>query len=616
MPFDSSLHTPGPQRWWRPALIGLLALCPVLVGALLGYRLSERAGLSQLAAVANERLELYAATLEAELARFAYLPSLIASEPDVQALLAAPADAALRERAGRTLARVGVRAGANLIVVASPSGEQLATSSPQRGSGGGAPGIANALKDGAADFFAANESDGSTDYYFTQPVQRDERALGQIVVKVNLAPLEATWIDLGLRTQSERLLLVDENEVVVMSSVAAWKYRTVGDAAPRHSSHRYAAASLAPLHLDRERKIEPGVALVRVPGQEDQPAASLLAQERPIVPLAARLMALSDPTLVRRQARNAAWGGGAGGALLGVLMLYAMHRRRALRQLFQARNALQQAHDQLELQVHERTRQLRSTNEELTSQIAQRVQAEGELMQAGKLAVLGQMSAGISHEINQPLTALRALSRNAIRLLDGGRTLDVASNLRNIDEMAERMGRIVNQLKSFTRKDSLTLHPVTLADAVRNVLLMLDHRLQSPHIEVQVDVPDDLQARGDTTRLEQVLLNLAGNAIDAMADAPERRLRLHAQRVGERVRIAVDDTGAGMGEAQMQRLFEPFFTTKAAGQGLGLGLVISSKIVRELGGTLRAERLTPGMCFTFDLADATTDASATEEHHV
>ena len=257
MPFDSSLHTPGPQRWWRPALIGLLALCPVLVGALLGYRLSERAGLSQLAAVANERLELYAATLEAELARFAYLPSLIASEPDVQALLAAPADAALRERAGRTLARVGVRAGANLIVVASPSGEQLATSSPQRGSGGGAPGIANALKDGAADFFAANESDGGTDYYFTQPVQRDERALGQIVVKVNLAPLEATWIDLGLRTQSERLLLVDENEVVVMSSVAAWKYRTVGDAAPRHSSHRYAAASLAPLHLDRERQIEP-----------------------------------------------------------------------------------------------------------------------------------------------------------------------------------------------------------------------------------------------------------------------------------------------------------------------------------------------------------------------
>ena len=102
--------------------------------------------------------------------------------------------------------------------------------------------------------------------------------------------------------------------------------------------------------------------------------------------------------------------------------------------------------------------------------------------------------------------------------------------------------------------------------------------------------------------------------------APPRRDQEAAGAVGDRRevdgRAAVDDTGAGMGEAQMQRLFEPFFTTKAAGQGLGLGLVISSKIVRELGGTLRAERLTPGMCLTFDLADATTDASATEEHHV
>jgi two-component system C4-dicarboxylate transport sensor histidine kinase DctB len=229
MPTDLPTPTAAHPRWWHPALVGVLALCPVLVGALLGYRLSEQSGLSQLAAVANERLELYATTLEAELARFAYLPSLIASEPDVQALLAAPADAALRERAGRTLARVGVRAGANLIVLASAAGQQLATSSSARSTATLPTGIANALADGAADFFAANESDGSTDYYFTLPLRRDGQAQGQVVVKVNLAPLEATWIDLGLRTQSERLLLVDENEVVVMSSVAAWKYRTVGE---------------------------------------------------------------------------------------------------------------------------------------------------------------------------------------------------------------------------------------------------------------------------------------------------------------------------------------------------------------------------------------------------
>jgi two-component system C4-dicarboxylate transport sensor histidine kinase DctB len=278
-----------------------------------------------------------------------------------------------------------------------------------------------------------------------------------------------------------------------------------------------------------------------------------------------------------------------------------LHRRRALRQLFLARNALQQAHDQLERQVDERTRQLRTANEELTTQIAQREQAEDELMQAGKLAVLGQMSAGISHEINQPLTALRALSRNSMRLLEGGRSADVAANLRSIDEMAERMGRIVNQLKSFARKEGLAMHPVDVANTVRNVLLMLEHRLHAQPVELVVDLPEGCRVRADTHRLEQVLLNLAGNALDAMAASPHRRLRFTAGREGAQLLLQVGDSGPGLSDAQMARLFEPFFTTKPAGQGLGLGLVISSKIVREFGGVLRARRETEGMVFEFAL---------------
>ena len=217
------------------------------------------------------------------------------------------------------------------------------------------------------------------------------------------------------------------------------------------------------------------------------------------------------------------------------------------------------------------------------------------------------MSAGISHEINQPLTALRALSSNAMRLLDVGRGKDVADNLRNIDAMAERMGRIVNQLKSFARKDGLSLHPVPVATAAHNVLLMLAHRLDAEPVEVVVDVPPDLRARGDTNRLEQVLLNLAGNALDAMAAGPRRQLRIAATPREGRLVVQVDDTGSGMDDAAMQRLFEPFFTTKPAGQGLGLGLMISAKIVREFGGTLRAHRTADGMRFEFDL-EAIEDA--------
>jgi two-component system C4-dicarboxylate transport sensor histidine kinase DctB len=181
------------------------------------------------------------------------------------------------------------------------------------------------------------------------------------------------------------------------------------------------------------------------------------------------------------------------------LLLYLFFRRRAERQLLQARNALQQAHDQLERQVDLRTTQLRTANEELKRQIAQRVLAEDELQQASKLAVLGQMSTGISHEINQPLTALRVLSRNSLRLLEAGRQADVASNLRTIDEMSERMGRIVTQLKSFARKDSLRQQPVSLALAVRNVLLMLDHRLRHLDVQVVQDVPEDLPPRAMPT---------------------------------------------------------------------------------------------------------------------
>ncbi|MDE2368291.1 MAG: sensor histidine kinase [Burkholderiales bacterium] len=596
------------SRGLRRRVVALLLLVPMALGLWMGYRVSEKSGLSQLAVVANERLELYASALASELARDAFLPSLVAAEPDVQAVLNEAPDAALRAAASRTLARIGVRAGASLVVVTSADQRLLASSDSARQPADAPrdlqrqfPGIAYALADGAAEFFAANESDGSTDYYFVHSVRRAGRVIGHVIVKVSLAPLEATWVDLGLRSQSERLLVVDENDVVVMSSIPGWKYRRIGRAMPHGHSGRYAAASLAPLELALQQTVEPGVTMVKTPPVDGGPARLFMAQERALVPQAARLIALSDPSLVRRDARNAAWGGAAGGTLVGLLLLYLLHRRRVLQEFFLGRKALQGAHDELERQVDARTRELQRTNEELKREIAQRRQAEDEVVQAGKLAALGQMSAGISHEINQPLTALRALSSNAMRLLDAGRTADVAGNLRHIDEMAERMGRVVNQLKSYARRDGLSLHPVALLGAVHNVLLMLDHRLQTEPVQLLIEIPEHLEVRADRNRLEQVLLNLVGNALDAMIGTAQRRLVLTAVPRGERVLVRVDDSGPGMDEAQMARLFEPFFTTKPVGQGLGLGLMISSKIVGEFGGHLRAERLAAGMRFEFDL---------------
>ncbi|MDE1929096.1 MAG: sensor histidine kinase, partial [Burkholderiales bacterium] len=520
----------------------------------------------------------------------------------------------LRVAASRALVRIGVRAGASLVVVTSADNRLLATSDSDGAPAPGAPpraapDIAHALADGAAEFFAANASDGTTDYYFVHAVRRGGGLRGHVLVKVSLAPLEATWVDLGLRSQSERLLVVDENNVVVMTSIPSWKYRRVGAPTARRDSARYAAASLLPLDLAPQQRVEPGVSLVRTPPLDGGKPGLFMAQERSLVRLAARMIALSDPSRARQDARHAAWGGAAGGTLVGLLMLYLLHRRRVLKAFFMGRNALQGAHDQLERQVDERTRELLAANEELKREMAQRRRAEDEVVQAGKLAALGQMSAGISHEINQPLTALRALSSNAMRLLEAGRTAEASGNLRHIDEMAERMGRIVNQLKSFARRDGLSLDAVDLRAVVRNVLLMVDHRLRIEPVEVLVEIPEHLEVRADRIRLEQILLNLVGNALDAMAGAPRRRLCLSAEARGERVLVQVDDSGPGIDEAQMAHLFEPFHTTKPVGQGLGLGLMISSKIVRDFGGQLRAERLAAGMRFAFDL-------KATDDVHV
>lgn len=625
------------RRLPRTSALVYLTVLLMLAGMALGQRLSERAGMEQLAAVAAERLELYAASLEAELARHAYLPSLMAIDADLQALLAAPEDAALRQKASRKLAGIKVRAGLSLSFVTDAEGRVLASSEPQATAAEAVVRRLGAhLRSSNAHFFAANEHNGSTDYFLLHNISRAGQPLGQIVLRLNLAPLEATWVDQGLRSQGEKLLVVDDKEVVIMSSVPAWKYhllseRSAAERGELQTSGRYAGPLRGELDLfgddglqDEARVVEvpvlynPPTQEASTPPPESKPVATqkLLAQQRALVPLALRLVTLSDPAEVWRQSRYAAWGGGAAGALIGLLTLYLASRRRAHDQLLQASEALRLAHAHLEAQVGERTQELSHTNQELKRQIAQRLQAEDELMQAAKLAVLGQMSAGIAHEVNQPLTALRALSRNSLLLLEKGRTDSVGNNLRTIDEMVERMTGITRQLKSFARKAESVQAPVSLAAAVRGARLLLEHRLQAEQVDFVLSPElDQVWVRCEPNRLEQVLVNLFANAVDAMKDAPHKRLAISTaalpESAGRRVLLRVSDSGAGMPADLLPRLFEPFFTTKPAGQGLGLGLVISSKIIHEFGGSLRAHARPAeqggGMTFEFDLEVCTRD---------
>jgi len=579
-------------------LTGLL----MVLGFVLAHRLSERSGREQLSALSTERLELYASNLSAELGRHASLPSLLAIDPTLQALMQQPQDAERRRIASQALARVNVRAGTNQIFIADAQGQVLSASEaltpPAR--------LAEALAQGRSHFFAADANTGSTDFYLLHPLRQASQAVGVIVVRFNLAPLEATWVDLGLRSQGERILVADDQDVVIMSSVQAWKYAVLDHADPSRrkalqASARYPQAIGPDLDLPASLEVHQGQqVLLPLPG-----AKPMLAQQRQLVPLGLRLVALSDLVEVKQRAQLAAWGGAAFGASVGLLVLYLSSRRRALRQLTRAQTELKQAHGQLEQLVDSRTAELRQTNDALKTQIAQRLQTEGELLQASKLAVLGQMSAGLSHEVNQPLTALRALARNSMRLLESGRQDAVAANLQIMDDMVERMSQITRQLKSFARKaDEQVTGTVSLLDSVRNAQVLLEHRSRVMGVQADIDIPPSLRVRAEANRLEQVLVNLLGNALDAMQHETQRQLHVLAQPQdeGRRVLVKVQDSGAGVSEAELLRLFEPFFTTKPAGEGLGLGLVISAKIVHEFGGTLRAVRLPQGMSFEFDLA--------------
>jgi two-component system C4-dicarboxylate transport sensor histidine kinase DctB len=268
-------------------------------------------------------------------------------------------------------------------------------------------------------------------------------------------------------------------------------------------------------------------------------------------------------------------------------------RRRAIRFKLSSQAALQAAHDSLEATVVARTAELRA--------------AQADLVHAGKLAALGQMSAGMVHELNQPLTAMRTLSDNAVILLDHDRREDVRGNLRRINGLVDRLARLTSQLKTFAHKSEsesdAALSAMPLLRCIADAQALVGAELQTRDITFDVDVqPATLHVLADEATMSSLLVNLFRNAIDAMHDSPLRRLAVQARAHGERVVLNVSDSGPGIRLDILARLFEPFVTSKPAGAGLGLGLVVSAQSVRALGGSLRAANPPEGgACFTVEL---------------
>ncbi len=248
------------------------------------------------------------------------------------------------------------------------------------------------------------------------------------------------------------------------------------------------------------------------------------------------------------------------------------------------------------MRIAERTQVLVDANTSMESKLSELSEAERMLratqddaIQAGKLAVLGQMSAGIVHEIAQPLTAMRILSENARKLLSIEEFAEAAGNMAEIGDLCRKAGSIVGELKGFAQKSVETFEPVLVDQVIADAVSLV--RREGDNAGVEFDVRPTSRSvwvSGNSVRLEQVLINLLRNSIHAMKDSAHRCISIRMELDERHVVLRVRDTGSGISPQAVQRLFEPFFTTKAPGHGLGLGLAISASIVQAMHGELHA----------------------------
>lgn len=572
----------GFPRWC--AALGLM-----LVVAYFGHQVALQAGLMRLREAAAHRLDMLATGLEADLSRFDYLPALLEVTPVVPDLLESPADHQLRDAANRYLGGVSATAGAEMLFVLDAAGTSLAASDWQEaGTTIGQdlsfrPYVIDAVQQGRGRFYGVGITSRRPGYYLSYALRRGNLLRGVVAVKVSIEDAERAW-----RNLPGDVMLIDERGVVILSTRGDLKYRPV---APLQDSQRaevqrsrpYGEATLEPLDWVALKAPANEVHQVVLDGRLHL-ASTRLLQHTPW-----RLVVLDDLAPVQAMARYAAVTASLAMAVLVLVGVTLWQRQRAMRHKLASQAALQAAHDSLESTVAARTAELRA--------------AQADLIHASKLAALGQMSAGMVHELNQPLTAMRTLSESAGILLDQDRPEEVRGNLRRIAGLVDRLARLTSQLKTFAHKSDAPVAAVALARCIADAQALVGSELQARDIVVEVDVqPPGLSLLADEATMGSLLINLFRNAIDAMQGAPQRMLSIRARASGGRVSLTVCDSGPGIRADILARLFEPFVTSKPAGAGLGLGLVISAQLVRGAGGSLQAaNRAEGGACFTVDL---------------
>ena len=545
-------------RQWRGWLFRL-AWVAVLLGAgvtvyLTNYYLTLRFTESTRNR-AEQRLLLNQGNIISELQRNSVVPLLLSRDP----VLIAALNTSDFKSSSQRLIEFRDEIGAKSILMLDTDGRAVAaTDRPLLGSQhSSAAYFVDAQRASDTVFTVHTLETGAMEFAYSRLIRHDGRGVGVIVVEVDLGKFETQW-----RGLFEAVLVTDSTGQVILSTEPRWRGHTVADALAQESAPS-AIRSAADWPISDPDAYLFGEAVMRSDAR---------------IPFRGwRLTSFTAYSSVRERVNGVLALEIMGFALLLAGSFWFLSRKaRSERQAAQEESAkLRQLNIRLQREIAEREKAERNLEV-----------AEQTLAQSSKLAALGEMSASVSHELNQPLAAMRTYLAGARLLLERKRPIEALSSFQRIDDLIGRMGAITRQLKSYARKGEEAFEPFDLRDAISAALTMMEPQLRGRHVQISRSVPvGPVMVAADKLRVEQVLVNLFRNALDATREVEEPALELILS-AGDQAVLSLRDNGHGIDD--LDNLFEPFYTTKAPGDGVGLGLAISSGIINELGGRLTA----------------------------
>ena len=511
------------------------------------------------------RLTLYSGNLKSELQRNSIVPKLLARDQELIGALHSQDFSTSTQRLIDFVDEIGA---ASLMLldkdgrtVASTDRNNLGSMHREKAF------FVEATRSNETVFTIVPQETGGVDFYYSRRIEFQNRFIGVVSVEVDLHKFERAWAGI-----SDSIMVIDSEGKIILATDPRWRGVSETEALakrPAETALSQAVQFTAGLTGYRDSTYVQGEAVMRTAGR---------------VPFRGwQIVSFTAFSSVREKVNSILALEVMGFTLMLAMIFYLVNRRTRVRlKIFENESA-----------------ELRRLNERLQREIAEREKvqktlevAEQSLEQSSKLAALGEMAAAVSHELNQPLAAMKTYLAGAGLLLSRNRPDETLSAFHRIDDLIERMGAITRQLKTYARKGSETFSPVDMSAALSSSLSMMEPQLKHSNIRLEKVISEQsVVVIGDRVRLEQVLINLLRNAVDAVKTVPDPVIEIMLSR-GETVTLSVRDNGSGIEELDL--LFEPFHTTKKDGDGVGLGLAISSGIVKDHGGRLTARNSDDG----------------------